>query len=472
MTLDGLVEAVALDLDGHRDTVVDRSFVMQICSNFIRVAESGTVRLAHRSVKEYLARSKASNKTDRHFQAAETCLGVLYGLGDADYLEELLLDPQAEAQHIQLSDFQMYACLLWSSHCEKVFIAGVVKSLRQPLVRLIGRLLIPQVEGATTSRSYQKWNNLLWRVFHTEYEIDEQLRQRLEDAISLPANPLLAACVWGLTEHVPMLLGHDAAYARQANCRGKTPLFLASERGNVEMIELLAAQSGNLDVLHPVWGSCLQAAAWSGSLRSFAYLLSNGFDLNAGPGCYGRVLDAAIAGGNEMVVLTALQQRAEVWMPSITLHLPSLGRSPTAFLASKQSSMSSLTSTFEQCASESTNSLEMKDPKMQHHWIDGTFLGRLRRAKSRQRQITACRITYVNSLPLPSSPQASFACVRPALRHLPQPTVLRSFASEASDDPSYCMSRLWFKFFGEVSFHETCCFTQRTLKSRFRSNWR
>ena len=59
LALEALIQAIAMNVDGSVDHVIDESFVLQLCTNFIVVTKSGIVRFAHRSVKEYILHSHA-----------------------------------------------------------------------------------------------------------------------------------------------------------------------------------------------------------------------------------------------------------------------------------------------------------------------------------------------------------------------------------------------------------------------------
>lgn len=49
-----LAQAIALNAEGEIDPHVDESYILNVCSNFILTDDSGTVHLAHQSVREYL----------------------------------------------------------------------------------------------------------------------------------------------------------------------------------------------------------------------------------------------------------------------------------------------------------------------------------------------------------------------------------------------------------------------------------
>ena len=147
----------------------------------------------------------------------------------------------------------MYACLLWPLHCEK---AQASESL-QPLLE---RFLMLNA-GRSPSLSFTKWNNLLWRIYHSEYTIDSQLRHRLEDAISVPANLLLAACIWGFHDVALQCISQDPSLIDRTNHRGKSPLFLSCENGHTDMVTSLVRRKAPVNDFHPIWGTCLQKAS-------------------------------------------------------------------------------------------------------------------------------------------------------------------------------------------------------------------
>lgn len=352
LTMDALVQAVALDSAGHVDPFVDQDFVLQICSNFITVTASGCVKIAHRSVKEYLMRSELPGCNRReemstlsaHIQAAETCLTFLLSLCDDSKWGHLPIDAHKDAKNVHFSSFEMYACFYWASHSEMAIGFRIEGALRKFL--LIDHHInvdssnLPLDNRKTFARiSYQKWISLLWRVLHTDQSFEGLTRQRLEDAVSDPPNPIFASCIWGFQDVVSNLAALDSRVIHAYNHRGKSPLFLACENGNSSIVRALVEHQVAVGFEHPIWGSALQAAAWAGDFKSFRLLLQRGAPINSPEGVYGRLIDAAVIGGDERVVTYALSNGADVWLPRAPRRVPAMGKRPPAFPPSRRKAM-------------------------------------------------------------------------------------------------------------------------------------
>ena len=119
LSIEDLAQAVALDSDGNTDTVVTGSFLLQICGSFIIVTNSGSVRFAHRSVKEYLTcaaptdfRGWTPSLSNMHEQVAETCLSFLLSFEDASKWANLPTNFHEEALGLR--------CMRASSGCHIV----------------------------------------------------------------------------------------------------------------------------------------------------------------------------------------------------------------------------------------------------------------------------------------------------------------------------------------------------------------
>ena len=330
-----LVQAVGLDSDGANDPAVDEEFVLQICSNFIITTATGCARFAHKSVKDYLLGcdlfgvKRQHIFTKAHVQAAETCLAFLGSLGNESKWVALPIDALQRCKGpIRFSSFEMYACFFWASHLKH-------GSLSEHEDLVSGLLLGTPSNRYHRTRevgiAFQRWISLLWRVFHTvTIQIDGFTRQTLEDAISIPASPIFAACIWDLGGIVSSLLVRDPQIVNSQNHRGKSPLFLACEYGQEATIAVLVENGAALDFMHPTWGSIPQAAAWSANSRALERVI-NRYNANLPRGCYGRLLDAAIAGGDERTILMTLIQGAEIWLPCEPLRIPAMGMRPAVY---------------------------------------------------------------------------------------------------------------------------------------------
>ena len=428
--------------------------MLQICSNLIRVNSAGDIRFAHRSVKEYLARGIALPKLNRHHQAASTCFAFLLSLEGKPTLENLLLRPQDDMESLHLSDFEMYACLLWALHCEKAQASGSLQFL-------LGKFLVPKA-GRSSSVSFTKWNNLLWRIYHTDYAIDSQLRHCLEDAIAVPANPLLAACIWGFHDVALQCISQDPSLVYRTNQRGKSPLFLACENGHTDIVTFLVRHKAPVNVLYPVWGTCLQAAAWGGSLQSFQLLLSRGASINTSGGCYGRILDAAMTGGNEKVVAAALRNGAEVWLAHTPQEVPSLGRASSPLLPVKKKALGNRISEFERRVRTSRQPSDLrtisKGPLC--------FVDRVTLANARRSQL----LLFLELCGQRLSDDPSFACITPLTHSSDIPDFLYIDSIVKKTSASGVLPARRYNLFRKASFHLDCCFKISELE--FEAMWR
>lgn len=320
-----LAQAVALDSDGNTDTVVTGSFLLQICGSFIIVTNSGSVRFAHRSVKEYLTHSRLPgfggfevSFLNAHAQVAQTCLSFLVSFEDASKWARLPPNFHHEAIGLSLTGFEMYACFFWASHCEKAKSCASSKLFKHLLENFVSVRsdTIRESKVMLASPAFQRWISLLWRVFRTDSNLEESMRYRLEDAISDPPNPLFTACIWGFTQKAFGLVMQEEQLVNSRNYRGKSCLYLACEYGHDEIVTTFTRSGAVVDAGHGRWGSDLHAAASSGLLSIFSKMLAYGALVNPREGFYGRTIDAAIRGGNPAIVTHALKAGAEVWLPS------------------------------------------------------------------------------------------------------------------------------------------------------------
>lgn len=141
LKLKDLSAAAAYRSSGDLDAEADENFVNALCSNFIFIEQTGLVRFAHISVRDYLLETKSAEFTLElaHAQIATTCLAYL-NFTDVciDLVGERLPDddkPDAEkpsdeeATGEEAVDYRLvegffampgimqYAVLLWPVHC-------------------------------------------------------------------------------------------------------------------------------------------------------------------------------------------------------------------------------------------------------------------------------------------------------------------------------------------------------------------
>ena len=343
LTIEGLAQAVAFGSDGSIDPVVTGDFLLQVCGSFIIVTNSGSVRFAHRSAKEYVTHHLASDFSvpNAHAQMAGTCLSFLLTFEDASKWANLPTNIHEESIGLSLTAFEMYACFFWAPHYAIARKYERLKDLFDRFVFVRWETL-REDEVTLASTAFQRWISLLWRVFQTDSNLEDLIRRRLEDAISDPPTPLFTACIWGFEstiskvvhrESPTVTLHNNASLSRYhtakfkagpraskivnlRNHREKSCLYLACENGQERAVITLRCCQALVDGGHERWGSDLHAAASSGLLNIFSMILRVSTQVNPPDGLYGRTIEAAIHGGNPAIVTDALKRGAEVWLPS------------------------------------------------------------------------------------------------------------------------------------------------------------
>ena len=346
LKVDSLVQAVALNAEGHTDGTVNETSISQICSNFIIITESGIVRLAHRSVKEYLVHShenyvKLEFQSDdesfaegsTHAQAAETCIAFILSLGYPSWGHVHTDAKTPLSANVTLSGFEVYSCLFWPAHLEK---AGKSQKTKR-----YGSQLMPLLDDGATiaSTAFRRWISLLWEYFQSPgCNIEGQTRRQLEDAVSQPPSPFLIACIFGFPEVAQDLLTRRVNFAslnlaKTHNKRGKSALYLAAENGHRETVTLLIRSGADATESHDRWGSIAHAAAWGGDLDAFRLVAERIQKLDD------NVLDAALSGGNERLVLDALKRGLDIRLPDTPRKVDRFGIQRSAYPGVKKTSL-------------------------------------------------------------------------------------------------------------------------------------
>lgn len=341
LRIDNLVQAVALNSEGDIDEAVNEKLISQVCSNFIIITKSRTVRLAHRSVKEYLVHShenyvKPEFQSDDesfaedsvHAQAAETCITFILSLGYPSWKHVHTDAKTLLSGDVALSSFEVYSCLFWPAHCEKAGKSQKTKRYESQL-----RFLLD--DGATTaSTAFRRWITLLWEYFRSpDCPIEGQTRRQLEDAVSQPPNAFLVACIFGFREVAQDLLIRKPNLANLHNMRGKSALYLAAENGHRETVKLLIGSGADVTESHGHWGSIAHAAAWGGDLDAFRLVAERTKRLDD------NVLDAALSGGNERLVLDALGRGLDIRLPNTPRKVDHFGIQRSAYQYVKKTSL-------------------------------------------------------------------------------------------------------------------------------------
>jgi tetratricopeptide (TPR) repeat protein len=93
---------------------------------------------------------------------------------------------------------------------------------------------------------------------------------------------------------------------------GRTPLFMAAERGYERVVKLLIDKGAKINAQDGFCGNALQAASTGGHEQVVKLLLDKGAKVNAQGGDYGNALQAASFRGHDQVVKLLLDKGADI----------------------------------------------------------------------------------------------------------------------------------------------------------------
>ena len=158
------------------------------------------------------------------------------------------------------------------------------------------------------------------------------MRRQLEDAVSQPPNAFLVACIFSFHEVAQELLTWEPELANFHNKRGKSALYLAAENGHCDTVRLLIESGVDVEETHSHWGSIAHAAAWGGDLDAFCQVAEKVESLDD------DLLDAALSGGNERLMLDTLERDLDVRLPGTRRKIGYLGTQRSAYPVVRETS--------------------------------------------------------------------------------------------------------------------------------------
>jgi hypothetical protein len=285
MRIEEVADAIAVNLDDpprfdFELRLLDPRALLDICSSLVNVSlstyygwngvpnETGELRLAHYSVKEYLVSERIQTGPAAAYKIqeihanktiAESCLAYLL------HFEKL---NSLTSQNIEDYPLARYAAEYWTKHAN-------VAGKEAGSINLLCMLLLSREDA------YVNWVRL--------YDPDKPWVGRPDLSKSL--------------EKIP------------------PPLYSVSLTGLIEPVKMLLEEGADVNAQAGHFGTALQAAAFGGHDQVVQRLLEEGADVNAQAGHFGTALQAAADGGHDQVVQRlelALQLKQECQPPRPT----------------------------------------------------------------------------------------------------------------------------------------------------------
>ena len=331
-----------IDIDGLVD---DESYFVSVCDGLVIIDnESGTVRLVHHTLLEYLSLDAG----ERFFPCPQAKLAnmcLTYLLFD-EFSSGFL--PDDEQLEIRLKNYPLleYAAKYWGEHYRlsgKVITKTVImpdgkveetgkdaQILLDQTNLLVDKFLkhdknvscavqvmqLPIERIAGYSQHPPQKVTTLWLVasFGLEDLVQQQLLKEginVDEKTSNEETALYAAVCREHYDVVKIILkaGSDP---RTPGGEFGNALQAASAMGFEDMIRLLLTHGADIDCQCGKYGTALQAAAAHGHENIVSLLLEHGADVNAQAGRYGTALRAASANGYETVVQALLDAGADL----------------------------------------------------------------------------------------------------------------------------------------------------------------
>ncbi|KAI9763081.1 MAG: hypothetical protein M1840_000928 [Geoglossum simile] len=291
------IAAVSTDSEGVH-TKISGSQMLDICCNLIVLdIHLDVFRFAHLSVREYLEGRWKNATASAHAMAAERCLLVCLANSRFNHLTSDAM--------LANRTFENYAVLYWAVHCQ-------MSGERLLSEGRLGEMFREFTEDYDIIPSYEEWTALA--TFHLSQGplIPYQLEKRVWQMVSSPADPILAACIWGFPGVVQRSLSKNSNGLSKQNDGGDTCLYLASEHGHHWIVRDLIAGGANVDAESGYYGNALQASIVKSRDTIFQLLLEKGADVNAQNGYYGNALQTASRHDRPKMVQQLLDSGANV----------------------------------------------------------------------------------------------------------------------------------------------------------------
>jgi ankyrin repeat protein len=252
--------------------------------------KTGTIKLSHFSVKEYLL----SDHIEKDFSISEKAAHVKISEISVAYLLQFdSFEPLTEAM-LHSSPLAEYAAENWINHAK----SGVMDA--PSFLKLLLQLF------TSGTGAFTNWI----RIYNMDVSWQHQ-NLSMDKAEVYP--PLYYASLAGLQQVAIHLL--ENLNQVDVNAQGGqygNALQAASSGGHEVIVKLLLEKGADVNAQGGEYGNALQAASSGGHEVIVKLLLEKGADVNAQGGQYDNALQASSSGGHEVIVKLLLEKRANV----------------------------------------------------------------------------------------------------------------------------------------------------------------
>jgi hypothetical protein len=283
---------------------IDEDWLFSHCGGLVEVGESGQrVQFIHQTAYEFLLRAAPWNTLSKeeprlpcpqsvHNWLAEACIGYikLSHHTEKNRIERKCFRDESDG-------FLDYAVVYWIEHLKLADVPStahstILKRLDWPSTRVLGHWahLHQKKIGDGTSSEYWGWTALHVSAAFGLHSLALAIREAESSNLAQ----------WDI-----------------GDANGRTPLSLAAEQGNLDLVKFLLNASAGINTRDIRYGlSPLQWAALEGRRSTVELLLKNGAEVNvsdsSGTTSYCTALSVAAARGHKQIVQLLLENGADV----------------------------------------------------------------------------------------------------------------------------------------------------------------
>ena len=282
---------------------IDIDTVLGACCNLLVVDQQLKIcKFSHLSVQEYFENHHWGYAKSNAL-IAKVCLTLLnhpiYQLQDIDDIDEGFSS--------DASCLLTYARFHWATHVQEYGESDIDSHLVSRLKKFLGSL-------NESSPAYQNWYSSIEKHFASDRSFYFGMPlYRIYKELSPSSRSILSISVFGFHAVISDWWTVASVYVEQTNCKGTTPLQLASIGGFIAVIQELTGREADVNAQGGSFGSALYEASYRGHEMVVRLLLEKEADNNAkGEGMYGSALLAASSRGYEMVVRLLLEKGTNI----------------------------------------------------------------------------------------------------------------------------------------------------------------